>query len=442
TPDGLSETYINNALGTEPTKRLKTMNGPIESDIRIWTLGEPASVGARVPARPLDDAGSDLAGERGRSTLQKGEGEPNTPVQGVTHVTPRSDAGSLHAEQGTATAAIDSTEFRNRLTKMAKHRAKWARRAGVSCYRVYDADLPDFKVAIDLYQGAAQTRDEGKKWLHIAEYRAPKEVDEATAHARLAEVLRIAPEVLDVRTQDVFLKRREQAKGGSQYQQSSDSKKSPGYHIINEGGLKFEVDLASKLDTGIFLDHRQVRNLLRDKAAGRDCLNLFAYTGSASVYMADGAAKSVTTVDLSQTYLDWAQRNMALNRLDLKRGLDLHYEKADVLRWVADQRAQRKPAYDLIFCDVPTFSNSTAMGKKTWDVQRDHVELLISISRLLRHDGEAVFSTNLRNFKPDLEALEKARVSLQNISTQTVPPDYERSPSIHHCFVLKRLPLS
>jgi len=406
TPDSLSETYINNVIGQTPQKRLKTMNGPIESDIRVWTTA--------IDSESQDSSTALCSVQNDRTDAQ---GDKGSDVQ------------------------VDSAPFANRLAKMAKHRKKWARRQGISCYRVYDADLPDFNVAIDLYQGAENTKDAGKSWLHIAEYKAPKGVDENLAHARLAEVLRIAPAEFDLRSQDVFLKRREQAKGGSQYHSANnEAGKAPGVHVVNEGGLKFEINLASKLDTGIFLDHRIVRNMLREKAAGRDCLNLFAYTGSASVYMADGGAKSVTTLDLSSTYLEWAQRNMELNRLDKKRDIGFAFERADALRWLSEQRALRKPSYDLIFVDVPTFSNSAKMGKKTWDVQRDHVELLIDVSRLLRHDGEAIFSTNLRNFKPDVEALTKARVSLENISKLTVPADFERAPNIHHCFIVRKLP--
>jgi len=405
TPDSLSETYINNVVGQTPSKRLKAMNGPIESDIRVWTTGVDSE----------EDSSTASQNDRGD---EDGKGKQGDHV-------------------------VDATSFANRLAKMAKHRGKWARRQGISCYRVYNADLPDFNVAIDLYQGAEGTKDEGKSWLHIAEYKAPKGIDAGLALARLAEVLRIAPTEFDLRSQDVFLKRREQAKGGSQYhQKASDAdSKSSGVYQIKEGGLRFEVDLASKLDTGIFLDHRIVRGMLREKASGRDCLNLFAYTGTASVYMADGGAKSVTTLDLSSTYLEWAQRNMELNRFTRKRDLSLVFERADAIRWLSEQRALRKPSYDLIFVDVPTFSNSAKMGKKTWDVQRDHVELLIDVSRLLRHDGEAIFSTNLRNFKPDVEALAKARVGLENISKLTVPADFERAPNVHHCFIVRKLPM-
>ncbi|MCL2437743.1 MAG: bifunctional 23S rRNA (guanine(2069)-N(7))-methyltransferase RlmK/23S rRNA (guanine(2445)-N(2))-methyltransferase RlmL [Coriobacteriia bacterium] len=418
-PDRLSETYITRAIGRSPFTRLKAMNGPLESDIRVWKSADQS-----VPTV--------------KTTSETFQEEPKLGSTGATK---------------NSSPLVDATPFTNRLAKMAKHRKKWARRTGISCYRVYDADLPDFNVAVDFYQGAASTRDSGKSWLHIAEYKAPKEVDENLVHARLAEILRVAPAEFNLQSKDVYLKQRRQAKGGSQYHQGKDTSKGEGSdvptpgkltsnaHLVNEGGLTFEVDLSSKLDTGIFLDHRNVRSMLREKAQGRDCLNLFAYTGTASVYMADGGANSVTTLDLSSTYLEWAQRNMKLNKLLEKPGLDLRFEKADALRWLVEQRALRKPSYDLIFVDVPTFSNSAKMGKRSWDVQRDHVELLINVSRLLKHGGEALFSTNLRSFTPNLEALAKARVSLDNISKQTIPADFERSPNIHHSFILRKLPM-
>jgi len=437
TPDDLSETYLNQAAGEKPARRLKVMNGPLESDIRLWELGGGQGLAeCKVSDDTLSRKTQDLS-----APLHSGRDDK---IGTTSPISSNKDTSlSLQGEQveTSVVPAVDSEAFRNRLSKMFKHRGKWARRSGVSCYRLYDADLPDFNVAIDLYQGAANTKDEGKRWLHIAEYKAPKGIDEGLALARLSEVLRIAPEVLGLSSKDVYLKRREQAKGGSQYSNST-SAADRGAHLINEGGLTFEVDLASKLDTGIFLDHRNARALLREKAQGKDCLNLFAYTGTASVYMADGGARSVKTLDLSNPYLEWAQRNMELNGLASKRGLSLNFEKADAIAWVSEQRAQRKADYDLIFVDVPTFSNSAKMGKKTWDVQRDHVELLIRISRLLRHDGEAIFSTNLRNFKPDLEALAKAHVNLENVSSKTVPTDFERTPNIHHAFILKRTPIS
>jgi 23S rRNA (guanine2445-N2)-methyltransferase / 23S rRNA (guanine2069-N7)-methyltransferase len=206
--------------------------------------------------------------------------------------------------------------------------------------------------------------------------------------------------------------------------------------LIEEGGLRFEIDLSSRLDTGIFLDHRDTRALLQQRANGQAALNLFAYTGTASAFMAAGGATSVTTVDLSATYLAWAQRNMERNRFKAAR---YRYEQADALRWVQEHRHD-DPAdkYGLIFVDPPTFSNSARMGRRSWDVQRDHAELLIAVSRLLVPGGVAVFSTNLRTFKPDTAPLTKAGVALEDIANQTIPPDFERNRKIHHCYLVTR----
>ena len=196
----------------------------------------------------------------------------------------------------------------------------------------------------------------------------------------------------------------------------------------------FVVDLVGYLDTGLFLDHRLTRELVGKKAEGKRFLNLFAYTGSASVHAAGGGAKSTATVDLSQTYLDWAARNMAANGFE---GEQHTFERGDTMAWITEARRTGR-RFDLVFVDPPTFSNSKAMGKRTWDVQRDHVELLIGVSRLLSEEGEAVFSCNLRSFKPDEEALAKYGVTLEDITAQTIPHDFERNPRIHKCYLVKR----
>ena len=207
------------------------------------------------------------------------------------------------------TAVAGAEEFTNRLTKMARHYGKWARRAGVSCYRVYDADLPDFSVAIDLYEGAGP--EQGTRWAHVAEYAPPAHVDAAKAHARLEAVRAIAPEVLGVQPDRVFVKQRERQRGTAQYERQS---KRSVTATVSENGLLFEVNLSDYLDTGLFLDHRDTRAWLRELAPGTRFLNLFAYTGSATVYAAAGGCSASTTVDLSATYLAWAQRNLAAQR--------------------------------------------------------------------------------------------------------------------------------
>ena len=335
--------------------------------------------------------------------------------------------------RGRSVAVADGAaqQFAARLAKVGKQRRKWARQQGVAAWRAYDADLPDYKLAIDVYQGAGP--DEGAVKVHVAEYAAPKEVAPEKAARRVADALRIIPAALDVAPEDVYLKRRVRAKGGSQYA-SAPTAAQPRPFITQEGGLLLEVDLASYLDTGLFLDHRETRRLIGQAARGKSFLNLFAYTGTASVHAAAGGARLTTTVDLSNTYLQWAQRNMQLNGLLNERQ---HFERADVLSWVAEKRHSHE-RWDLVFCDAPTFSNSTKMGKRSWDVQRDHAELLIGVSRLLTRGGAALFSCNLRTFRPDVETLAKAGVTLADVTPTTIPADFERTPHVHHCYLLKR----
>lgn len=357
-----------------------------------------------------------------------------------------------------------SDQFARRLAKVAKLRAKWARREDVSCYRVYDADLPDYSVAIELYQGL-----EGRgRWLQISEYAAPKDIDRQLARRRLMDVLAIAPRVLDVDPRCVNLRVRTRARGGSQYAGHGSAPTTPerhedayarlrsqradlrnrhkpsltdlpeGAHLVDEGGLTFEVNFSTRLDCGIFLDHREtrsrIREMMKQTLGSKRFLNLFAYTGTATCYAADGGAKHTTTVDLSRPSLDWARRNMARNGF---RGPEHEFVQADVLSYINDQRHSPN-RWDLVFCDVPTFSNSQRMRKSSFDVQRDHVELIIGVSRLLTRNGSAIFSCNLRGFKPDVEALKKAGVVLEDITEQTIPEDFQRNKKIHHCYIVKR----
>lgn len=333
-------------------------------------------------------------------------------------------------------------QFAARLRKVFKERRKWAEREGIMCYRVYDADLPEYNAAIDIYEGAGDAH--GKTYVHVAEYQAPASIDPIVARRRFNDVLAIVPAVLGVRPDHVFSKVRERSKGGSQY--SSERRRS---YITYTGEVEcvLEVDLKGYLDTGIFLDHRPTRMMLRDMAKGKRFLNLFAYTGVATVQAAAGGAAQTTTVDLSQTYLDWAKRNMFINGFiddpdDRRKPHEgerspHQFVRSDVMRWIRDAR-RRHWTYDVIFVDPPTFSNSKAMGHRTWDVQRDHVELLIGVSRLLAEGGVGVFSCNLRTFKPDLEQLERYGVALEDITAQTIPHDFERNPRIHQCYLVRR----
>jgi 23S rRNA (guanine2445-N2)-methyltransferase / 23S rRNA (guanine2069-N7)-methyltransferase len=348
-----------------------------------------------------------------------------------------------------------SDQFAARLKKVVKLRAKWAKREDVSCYRLYDSDLPDYAVSIDLYQGIDPRTGvlDGHRWVQVYEYAAPKDVDESLARARLMDVLALSPEIIDVKPENTYLRVRKRDKGGSQYageaRDTRDTRttrptrdgKVPlpeGAHLIDEGGLTFEVNFQSRLDCGIFLDHRDTRAMIREMAkqtkGSKRFLNLFAYTGTATCYAADGGMRYTTTVDLSRPSLDWARRNMARNGFTQR---EHEFVQADVIAWINEQR-HTKNRWDLIFCDVPTFSNSNRMGKRSFDVQRDHAELLIGVSRLLIREGVCVFSCNLRSFKEDATALAKAGVSIEDITSRTIPEDFKRNPRIHHTYLVRR----
>ncbi len=329
-----------------------------------------------------------------------------------------------------------SDQFAARLAKVARLSARRARGEDVSCYRVYDSDLPDYRVSIDRYRTVGE---DGRTHAVVSEYAAPAEVDPDLARARLLDVLAVVPPLLGCEPRDVHVRVRSRSRGGSQYADAGSRRAGgAGPAVVEEGGLEFEVDLDARLDTGIFLDDREIRSMLREMAkpdAGgrRRFLNLFAYTGTATCYAADGGAET-TTVDLSQTYLDWARRNMARNGF---AGAGHEYVRADVVRWVAEQRRGRR-RWDLVFCAPPTFSNSSRMGRRSFDVQRDHAELLIGVSRLLARGGTCVFSCNLRSFSLDADALARAGVVAEDVTERTMPWDFARDRRVHHCFLVRR----
>jgi len=305
--------------------------------------------------------------------------------------------------------------FANRLRKNLKKMKKWAKREGIDCYRLYDADLPEYAVAVDLYG------DE----VHLQEYRAPKEIDENKAVERLREVQDALPLVLDLVPDKIHLKVRQQQKGNLQYEKQA---RRGVLKEVQEGNCKFLVNLTDYLDTGLFLDHRSTRQLIQKLADGTRFLNLFAYTGAATVHALLGGAIATTTVDMSKNYLDWAKKNIELNHFDPE---EEEFIQTDCLTWL--ERAAGE--YDLIFLDPPTFSNSKGMDA-TFDVQRDHVELLQKTVRLLAPGGTLIFSNNLRKFRLDHDAL--ADLEVEDISAKTIPADFERNPRIHNCWLIKR----
>jgi 23S rRNA (guanine2445-N2)-methyltransferase / 23S rRNA (guanine2069-N7)-methyltransferase len=316
--------------------------------------------------------------------------------------------------------------FANRLAKNLKKQQAWAERSGVSCYRLYDADMPEYAFAIDVYR----TVDAGDPltWLYVQEYAAPAEIELESVRKRRGEALSTLSDVTGVAPERVRVRTRRKIKRGEQYTKVQDR---ANFHVVMEDGLKFLVNFDDYLDTGLFLDHRTTRARLRAAASGKRVLNLFAYTCTASVHAAAGGAVSTTSVDMSNTYLNWAQRNFELNGLSPERnGL----VQADCRVWLQDG-ARGHERYDLIFIDPPTFSNSKRM-EGVFDVERDHPEFIDGCARLLAPGGLIVFSTNSQRFRLD-ESLSR-RYEVRDISAKTLPKDFERNPRIHRCFEIRR----
>jgi 23S rRNA (guanine2445-N2)-methyltransferase / 23S rRNA (guanine2069-N7)-methyltransferase len=313
---------------------------------------------------------------------------------------------------------VGAIEFANRLKKNFKKLSKWAKQNAITCYRVYDADLPEYAAAVDIYQGE-------QTWINVQEYEPPKTIDQHKADQRLAGLLAEIPQVLGVNSDQVFLKIRKKQRSTDQYEKHDDQGR---FHIIEEGGCNLLVNFEDYLDTGLFLDHRPIRLLIQQQAKNKRFLNLFAYTGSATVHAAVGGAKSTTTVDMSNTYIEWAKKNMALN----KNTGEHEFIQADCLEWLANEAKEFDGRqYDLIFLDPPTFSNSKRMDD-VFDIQNDHVQLIKNAVGLLAAEGVLYFSTNFRRFKIDLPELYE--LSVVEISAKTIPEDFSRNPRIHYCW--------
>jgi len=318
--------------------------------------------------------------------------------------------------------------FANRLGKNLKRLRSWARREGVSCYRVYDADMPEYAFAIDLYR----TLEPEESWLYVQEYAAPAEIELAAVRKRRGEVLASLPEATGVASERIRVRTRRRTARGEQYEKLDQREH---FQLVEEGGLKFRVNFEDYLDTGLFLDHRTTRARLREAARGARFLNLFSYTGTATVYAAAGGAAASTSVDMSRTYLEWAQRNLAVNGFNGKAHA---FIQADCRRWLED--AARAPErYDLVFLDPPTFSNSKRM-EGVLDLERDHPELIATCAQLLAPAGLIVFSTNAQRFR--LEESLSARYEIRDVSAATLPKDFERNPRIHKCFEVRARPLA
>ena len=310
--------------------------------------------------------------------------------------------------------------FANRLKKNQRKLKNWLKRENVSCYRLYDADMPEYAVAVDIYGDS----------VHLQEYDPPKSIDERDARRRLREARMGLLEALQIPEERLFFKQRKRQKGSAQYTRQADQRDNA-VQVVEEGQARLEVNLQDYLDTGLFLDHRPLRRIVAQEARGKKVLNLFCYTGSISVQAAVGGAESTLSVDMSQTYLDWTRRNFDLNNIDPRHH---HLERADCLKWLEDA-SEREQRYDLIVLDPPTFSNSKRMDD-VLDVQRDHGRMIRQCVRILAPGGTLYFSNNFRRFKMDGDVLDF--LNTEDITRDTIDPDFERNSKIHNCWRIRK----
>ncbi|AYN24706.1 bifunctional 23S rRNA (guanine(2069)-N(7))-methyltransferase RlmK/23S rRNA (guanine(2445)-N(2))-methyltransferase RlmL [Buchnera aphidicola] len=309
-----------------------------------------------------------------------------------------------------------SQEYQNRLQKNFKKLKKWNDLQEIECFRVYDSDLPNYKIIVDVY----------KKWLVIQEYQAPKLIHHKEAHKRLCNAIYHSKEILSIPTNNIVIKFRKKQKNKEQYQKLFNS---GSFFIIKEYHVKLLVNLIDYLDTGLFSENRLVRKLLGEMSKGKDFLNLFAYTGAASVYAGLGKARSTTTVDISNTYIGWSMRNMSLNNLTNSKNV---FIQKDCLEWIV----LTKKKFDLIFINPPTFSNSKRM-KKSFELKRDYIELMINLKRILRKDGNIVFSSSTHNFEIDCNNIKKINLHAKNITNLTQTKDHLKKN--YHSWLIKHI---
>ncbi|GAB3337379.1 bifunctional 23S rRNA (guanine(2069)-N(7))-methyltransferase RlmK/23S rRNA (guanine(2445)-N(2))-methyltransferase RlmL [Marilutibacter aestuarii] len=334
--------------------------------------------------------------------------DPVAPPQRVVESRPELDEGARMVA--------------NRLRRNLRKLKAWRRQESITCFRAYDADLPEYAAAIDVYE---TDESPSRTFLHVQEYAAPATIPEADQRRRRNELMAAAREVFEVPREQLALKTRARGKGGSKYG-TFDTRGE--FLPVREGEARLRVNLFDYLDTGLFLDHRPLRMRLFEEADDTRFLNLFGYTGAATVQAAVGGARATTTVDLSATYLQWCADNLAANGI----GGRLHQlVQADVMEWLEATSGE----YDLVFCDPPTFSNSKRA--QDFDIQAEHVRLLRGVVTHLAPDGVAYFSNNFRRFRMD-EAAVAAFADCEEISPETLPPDFARNSRIHRCWRLRR----
>jgi 23S rRNA (cytosine1962-C5)-methyltransferase len=293
--------------------------------------------------------------------------------------------------------------FKNRLEKVYRHISKQARRQGISCYRVYDHDLPEAPFIIEVYEDK----------LYVSEYKRRHHLSEEEHEQWLDECMSVMAEVTGIDKENIFVKLRQRKKSRTgQYQKVAEERNE---FVVREGGLKFIVNLSDYLDTGLFLDHRATRQMVEDQSHGKRVLNLFCYTGSFSVYAIAGGASKVVSVDLSKTYLSWAERNRVLN---FPNYTGHHVIHADVLQYAKELPAE---SFDLVVMDPPTFSNSKRM-EDILDIQRDHVSLVNDCLRVLSKGGLLYFSTNYTKFELEADSIHSS--AIRDITKATTPFDF------------------
>ncbi len=320
-------------------------------------------------------------------------------------------------------AVLDSgiDAFVNRLKKNVQRLERWSKREGVTCYRLYDADLPDYAFAIDRYEGE-------RIWLHVQEYAPPSTVDDERATLRRESLMAVLPDAMGVPSEDVYFKTRKRQRGSAQYTRQDDTNE---LFEVHEGGCRLLVNFTDYLDTGLFLDHRPLRERLQRESRGKRFLNLFAYTASATVLAVSGGAKRSVSVDLSHTYVEWARKNFAINAIDESRHELVRADCRDWLRLAEKHAAQ----FDLILLDPPSFSNSKASDGELV-IQRDHVSLIRACVAVLAPGGTLYFSNNLQRFKLDETAL--SDLDVENITAATIGEDFKRNPRIHACWRIRQ----
>ena len=301
----------------------------------------------------------------------------------------------------------------NRLRKNQRVLGKWARQQNIECFRLYDRDLPEYAFAIDCYG----------EFVQMAEYQAPASIEEEKVTARREQAIAAVQEVLGIARENIVMKARERQRGKQQYEAQDQSKS---FFVVNEGPARFWINLKDYLDTGLFLDHRPIRQFIRENAAGKRFLNLFCYTASASVHAALGGAASTLSIDLSNTYLDWARRNFLLNSIGGKKH---RLKKADCIEYLSSKYEK----FDLIFLDPPTFSNSKS-SSNVLDIQKDHGSLIRNAMNKLEKDGLLIFSTNKLNFKLENECLKAFKV--RDYTAASLDKDFQRQKKIHQTWLI------